>query len=390
MSQVTDQGPAAQSEPAPAHPAAPEPRRWRGWWIVVLVLVVALGAIQAGRVWSSGASEAAPALEAALPTAQIQRGTLTASEDRDGTITYADSSVLRADAAGRVTWLPKPGRVIERGRSLARIDERPMIAMYGPIPAYRAMVIGSTGRDVEQLEANLTALGYTGFTVDETFTTATAAAVASWQSDVGVPATGSVPMGSIAFLPGPVQVGALAASVGDPVTPNTALYPISSEGRVVQVVLDEDDRDLAIVNAPVRIDAGAAGTADGQVASVQAVASTETSGQGGSATSTTYLVTVDIDPGSDGSPEAEAAEAVQAQAEGSPVLVSFAGRQAENVLSAPIKALLALAEGGYGLEVLGPDGTWAIVAVQTGLFANGVVEVEADGLTEGDTVRTAP
>ena len=390
MSQVTDQGPAAQSEPAPAHPAGPEPRRWGGWWIVVLVLVVALGAIQAGRVWSSGASEAAPALEAALPTAQIQRGTLTASEDRDGTITYADSSVLRADAAGRVTWLPKPGRVIERGRSLARIDERPMIAMYGPIPAYRAMVIGSTGRDVEQLEANLTALGYTGFTVDETFTTATAAAVASWQSDVGVPATGSVPMGSIAFLPGPVQVGALAASVGDPVTPNTALYPISSEGRVVQVVLDEDDRDLAIVNAPVRIDAGAAGTADGQVASVQAVASTETSGQGGSATSTTYLVTVDIDPGSDGSPEAEAAEAVQAQAEGSPVLVSFAGRQAENVLSAPIKALLALAEGGYGLEVLGPDGTWAIVAVQTGLFANGVVEVEADGLTEGDTMRTAP
>ena len=210
----------------------------------------------------------------------------------------------------RVTWLPKPGRVIERGRSLARIDERPMIAMYGPIPAYRAMVIGSTGRDVEQLEANLTALGYTGFTVDETFTTATAAAVASWQSDVGVPATGSVPMGSIAFLPGPVQVGALAASVGDPVTPNTALYPISSEGRVVQVVLDEDDRDLAIVNAPVRIDAGAAGTADGQVASVQAVASTETSGQGGSATSTTYLVTVDIDPGSDGSPEAEAAVGV--------------------------------------------------------------------------------
>ncbi|HSO04430.1 MAG TPA: peptidoglycan-binding protein, partial [Candidatus Limnocylindrales bacterium] len=316
MSQVTDQGPAAQYEPAPAPPEAPERRRWRTWWIVVLVLLLALGAIQAGRVWSSGASEAAPAPDAELPTAQIQRGTLTASEDRDGTITFADSSVLRADVAGRVTWLPKPGRVIERGRSLARIDERPMIAMYGPIPAYRALAIGSTGRDVEQLEANLTALGYTGFTVDETFTTATAAAVASWQSDVGVPATGSVPMGSIAFLPGPVQVGALAASVGDPVTPNSALYPISSEGRVVQVVLDEDDRDLAVVNAPVRIDAGSAGSADGSVASVQAVASTETSGQGGSATSTTYLVTVDIDPGSDGSAEAEAAEAVLGQAEG--------------------------------------------------------------------------
>lgn len=390
MSQVTDQGPVAQSGPTPAPPEAPERRRRRGWWIGVLVLVVVLGTVLAGRVWSSGASEASPALEAELPTAQIQRGTLTASEDRDGTITFADSSVLGADAAGRVTWLPKPGRVIERGSSLARIDERPMIAMYGPIPAYRAMAIGSTGRDVEQLEANLTALGYTGFTVDETFTTATAAAVASWQSDVGVPATGSVPMGSIAFLPGPVQVGALAASVGDPVTPNSALYPISSQDRVVQVVLGEDDRDLAVVKAPVRIDAGAAGSAAGSVASVQAVATTETSGQGGSATSTTYLVTVDIDPGSDGSAEADAAEAVRAQAEGSPVLVSFAGRQAESVLSVPVKALLALAEGGYGLEVLGADGTWAIVAVQTGLFANGMVEVEADGLTEGDTVRTAP
>jgi hypothetical protein len=51
-----------------------------------------------------------------------------------------------------------------------------------------------------------------------------------------------------------------------------------------------------------------------------------------------------------------------------------------------VAALLALAEGGYGVQVIEADGTTRIVRVETGLFSGGKVEIAGDGLTEGMTV----
>ena len=51
----------------------------------------------------------------------------------------------------------------------------------------------------------------------------------------------------------------------------------------------------------------------------------------------------------------------------------------------PVAALLALAEGGYGLEIIEGSGS-RIVAVETGLFADGRVEVSGDGVSQGATV----
>jgi hypothetical protein len=50
-----------------------------------------------------------------------------------------------------------------------------------------------------------------------------------------------------------------------------------------------------------------------------------------------------------------------------------------------VAALLALAEGGYGVEVVDGAST-RIVAVETGLFAGGQVEVSGGGLAEGTVV----
>jgi hypothetical protein len=47
--------------------------------------------------------------------------------------------------------------------------------------------------------------------------------------------------------------------------------------------------------------------------------------------------------------------------------------------------LLALAEGGYGLQIVESGGT-RVVAVKTGLFADGRVEVSGAGLAAGLTV----
>ncbi len=375
---------AHQSEAATSSPVPDRPRRrGRARYAGALVLVAA--ALVLAWAWRPGPSDAAAPEQVVLPTASVQRGTLTAAEERDGTIVYADTRVLAADGAGRVTWLPATGRVVKRGQKLVRIDEQPTIAMYGRIPVFRAMRAGDEGRDVRQLEANLAKLGYTGFTADDTYTTYTAAAVAAWQEDVGLPATGIVELGQVTFLPGKVTVGAWATSVGERVQAGGALYSVSTAGRVIEVALDDDDRDLAVAGSGVTVDAGAAGTATGTITTVAAV--TSTSGQGGSSTS--YLVTVTIDDGQEGSPQADSAAAIASQADGAPVGVSFADREAVDVLSVPVKALLALAEGGYGLELVADDGSTSIVAVRTGLYADGRVEVSAEGLAEGDTVRTA-
>lgn len=51
----------------------------------------------------------------------------------------------------------------------------------------------------------------------------------------------------------------------------------------------------------------------------------------------------------------------------------------------PILALLALAEGGYGVQVV-EGGTTRTVVVRTGMFAGGRVEVSGAGIAEGTVV----
>jgi hypothetical protein len=67
------------------------------------------------------------------------------------------------------------------------------------------------------------------------------------------------------------------------------------------------------------------------------------------------------------------------------ISVVFTAGEHKNVLTVPIAALVALAEGGYGLEIV-EGSTTHYIRVSTGLFASGRVEVTGDGLTEGMTV----
>jgi len=57
-----------------------------------------------------------------------------------------------------------------------------------------------------------------------------------------------------------------------------------------------------------------------------------------------------------------------------------------NVMAVPVSALVALAEGGYAVEVDAGNGTTRLVAVEPGFYADGLVEIESDGLSIGDMV----
>jgi hypothetical protein len=74
---------------------------------------------------------------------------------------------------------------------------------------------------------------------------------------------------------------------------------------------------------------------------------------------------------------------------GAPVDVVVAIDERADVLLAPVNALLALSEGGYGLEVVRDDGTTRIVRVDTGLFADGKVEIRGGGIAKGTVVGVA-
>jgi multidrug efflux system membrane fusion protein len=65
--------------------------------------------------------------------------------------------------------------------------------------------------------------------------------------------------------------------------------------------------------------------------------------------------------------------------------VDFVSQARKNVLAVPVAALLALPNGGYGVQVVDGDAT-RIVAVKTGMFAAGKVEVKGAGIKPGTTV----
>jgi hypothetical protein len=76
--------------------------------------------------------------------------------------------------------------------------------------------------------------------------------------------------------------------------------------------------------------------------------------------------------------------ATVAKLDSADVQVDFAAETHKGVLVAPVGALLALSEGGYAVQVEGGG----LVAVETGIFTKGLVEVTGDGLRAGVRVVT--
>ena len=170
------------------------------------VLTLALGGSGDGAGGPSSPSGA---------TGTVERRTLAERVTATGTIGYAGETTVLARISGTVTALPAVGDVIRRGEQLYALAGEPVLLLYGSVPAYRTLADGvSDGKDVEQLERNLAALGYDPGTIDEEFTYTTAEAVIAWQEDLGLEATGEVELGRVAFLRGPQRITKLDATLG--------------------------------------------------------------------------------------------------------------------------------------------------------------------------------
>lgn len=183
--------------------------------LLVVLAAVAVVPLETGSANHPSATTGVPAGET---TTEVTRRTLTESSTVDGTLGYGSTLELYDRLAGTFTWLPAVGAVIGRGKTLWRVDNLPVVLMYGSVPAYRTLRQGvGDGPDVVELNVNLIDLGYDPYGAiadDEDFSEATAAAVRRWQRAEGLPQTGEVELGRVVFAPGARRVTAVHVALG--------------------------------------------------------------------------------------------------------------------------------------------------------------------------------
>ena len=242
----------------------------------------------------------------------------------------------------------------------------------GPVFTVAGEVEGVSGDDVAQLESALVGLGFDAdgaMTVDGEFTVETETAVIAWQRSTGADDDGVVHLGEVVFLPGPVRIGEQLLDVGSSVGPGAAVLATSSTTTLITLDLPTEDRDAMEVGDRLPVTLPDDTPATGTVTSISDVATTGPDGE------STFEVIITIEDA-----------AVAAGFDETPVDVDTVSDEALDVLAVPVTALLALAEGGYAVEVDGGGGQTRLVAVDPGLYADGLVEIDASGIGEGDLV----
>jgi hypothetical protein len=351
----------------------------------VLVAALAAGLLSAGTLTGCSVPGAADAdtgddSPTTPETATVQRTDLTETLTESGQLGYGDPLDLPSGLAGTVTWLPAVGAVIANGEPLYRLDADPVLRLDGKVPAWRDLdPYVTSGRDVLQLERALTALGYTDdldMAVDGDWTWVTTIAVQRWQRDHGLADDGKLPLGRVVFTDGDVRVSSVPVEDGTPVEPGTVVVQVGPTQRTVTVSIDPTQKQLAPVRKAVELEFPDGTTARGRIREVEHLAATEE-------TEESLDVTIEV-----AGPE-DKQTAVDKQLDGTSVQVGFAHTVAENVLAVPVTALVALVNGGYGVEKV-DSGNRSYVAVTTGSFSETLVEVESPDLAEGDEVVVTP
>jgi peptidoglycan hydrolase-like protein with peptidoglycan-binding domain len=156
-------------------------------------------------------------------------------------------------AHGTYTTLPTLGQVIRQGHPLYRVNDRPVVLLYGSTPAYRTLSAGASGPDVAELNADLVALGYATSTQlrssSAVLGSATTTAVKKLQAALGVPPTGTLSLGQAVFEPVAVRVTSVPVQPGGSAQPGETVLQGTSTTREVQMALDASQQtSMAVGN----------------------------------------------------------------------------------------------------------------------------------------------
>lgn len=276
--------------------------------------------------------------------------------------------------SGTVTGVASEGDILDHGDTLVTVEGDPVTLFVTDVPFYRTLSVGTIGDDVRVLEESLEAAGFDAdgaLIVDGAFDNATATAVVAWQESIGAPLDGVVNIGEIIVAEDPIRIATAHIGIGGSVAPGTALFTPSTSTSIVSLQLPAEDQELLVVGDAVNVVMPNNSDEPGTVTSIGTIAIRNPE-------SGAYFeveVVLDRDGAGAGLDEA-------------PVEVEIIDDRAVEVLAVPVSALLALSEGGYAVEIDIGDGTTRLVAVDVGMYAEGLVEVTSTELEPGDRVVT--
>jgi hypothetical protein len=319
------------------------------------------------------------------PLATVREGPLSSQVNASGTLGYAarpdgSSYSVINQASGEYTALPSAGQVIRQGQALYRVTDNPVELLNGNTPAYRSISEGDSGPDVRELNADLVALGYaTRSQLDPTsdyFSSETAYALEQLQDALGETETGSLNLGQAVFLPAPLRITTVTATLGTSAGAGAPMAQATSTARQVQVNLDASQQSSVRVGDRAQITLPDNHVTPGVVSRIGTVASTSGTGSSGSSSSSaTIPIYITLRHPRDAG-----------RLDQAPVQVTIITAGVQNALIVPVNALLAQPGGRYAVETADARGLH-LVSVTVGMFddADGLVQVTGN-LTAGEQV----
>ncbi|MEU6220470.1 hypothetical protein ABZ845_23575 [Streptomyces sp. NPDC047022] len=197
-------------------------------------------------------------------------------------------------------------------------------------------------------------------------------AIKAWQTHVGMSPTGVLGPGDVYVTSGAVRVGAVQAHPGAAAT--GTLLSVTNTVKLVSVPVDPTQVGSINQNDKVTVVLPDNSTTPGTVSAISTTVQSGDAGSGDPSSGTSRVnVTVTLDDTS-----------AVSRLNSASVQVQFSTHTRKGVLAVPVGALLALSGGGYAVQF--PDGR--LVAVKTGLFAKGQVEITGEGIGPGMKVVT--
>jgi peptidoglycan hydrolase-like protein with peptidoglycan-binding domain len=343
---------------------------------VVIVAASAVTAIQfGGNPLADAGSESGDVSDEAsaadsrdeLDTVGIERGDLTSTSEFTGELGFGESWPLSLTVDGIVTGARPLGTVVDFGESLIEIDDHRVFLVEGDVPMFRDLELTSprvAGEDVAQLQRFLITQGFDRdgtLEADGVFDSDTRRAVMDWQEATWQQQTGRVTRSQMVFNPDPLRIA------GDQrIGAVFEQLEVTAWEPTVTVDVANRDRPLLTVGTPVTIEFGDGTEVDGTVSEQISV------------------------PQDDGTTQARSTIEPNGEVPGETGQVTIAvdATLASDVMIVPVGALLALAEGGYAVEVADGSGTSHLVGVDVGEILDGKAEVTG-ALQVGDSVLVA-
>lgn len=346
-----------------------------GWrWLAAVLVIVGIAAATSAVFILVGRSTASNGTAASgLVTDHIRRGTLTAKVTAGGTLTGSPVPIAAgSQVAGVVTSVAQVGSVVSQGQILYRIDNQPVVLLYGSTPLYRAFGPGMTpGPDVIQLEQDLLQLGFGqpyGLVANGVFTFADEQSVRAFTKAEGLTYGDQLALGTVLFEPGPVVVATDVVELGNSVAVGGSVVSLELDTPQVAVELSAAQAAGIIAGTPALVKLSSPSN------SVTGKVATRSAGSGSTAKVVLTLL----------NPPANLSLASQ------PAFVQFNVESLRDVYIVPIAALVATLGGQYALQTLRGHHT-TLIPVTVGLLDNidGLAQVRGPGLRAGEAVEAA-